>query len=146
VVSMAVAGTRAGGRVPRRGTAPPLVSWTGAAAATALLLLTLSCGLLAGCSSSGSSSAESAKASGCEDVAAILSDGPDPGADPIGYAEAQILPLRQMHTSDSSLAAAVSKLADAYQAFYETKGSSSSNDAVNKASARLDSICPGATS
>jgi hypothetical protein len=140
------AGTRPAWGAPRRCTAVPFVSWAGAVGATALLLLTLTCGLLAGCSSSGSSSAQGAKASGCEDVAAILSDGPDPGADPVGYAEAQVLPLRQLHTSDHSLEAAVSDLAEAYQAFYQTNGSSPAKAAVDRASARLDSICPGATS
>ncbi len=34
----------------------------------------------------------------CKQVEAVLSDGPDPEADPVGYAQAQILPLREIHT------------------------------------------------
>jgi hypothetical protein len=121
-------------------------SRSAAVPAAALVVFTLLWGLLAGCSSSGSSSAAGSTSSSCQSVAAILTDGPDPGADPVGYAEAQVLPLRQLHTSDHSLGTAVSDLAEAYQVFYQTNGSSSAKAAVQKASARLDSICPGATS
>ena len=41
----------------------------------------------------------------------MLSDGPDPDSDPVGYAEAQILPLGQIHTSDAQLRTAIGKLA-----------------------------------
>ena len=46
----------------------------------------------------------------CQQVSAVLSDGPDPGADPVGYAFAQVLPLRELHTSDSSLQTAIDDL------------------------------------
>jgi hypothetical protein len=83
----------------------------------------------------------------CSQVSAVLSDGPDPDADPVGYAEAQILPLGQIRTADVQLRAAISKLAGAYRAFFVSNGSSSAAKlAVAAASKRIDSICPGAMS
>lgn len=79
-------------------------------------------------------------------MSAVLSDGPDPGADPIGYAFAQILPLRRLHTSDSSLQTAIDDLATAYQDFYTSKGGKLAAKAVSKASNKVDAICPGAAS
>jgi len=77
----------------------------------------------------------------------VLSDGPDPGADPVGYAEAQILPLRQISSADPALRAAISMLADAYQQFFASDGkSSNAKEAVTVASRKLDAICPGAAS
>lgn len=74
----------------------------------------------------------------------MLSDGPDPGADPVGYAEAQILPLRQVHTSDGQLRAAINGLDAAYQQMFSTNGAAAARRAVTKASDRTNAICPGA--
>jgi hypothetical protein len=83
----------------------------------------------------------------CTKVSAVLSDGPDPDADPVGYAEAQILPLGQIRTADAQLRAAISKLAGAYRAFFASNGSSSAAKlAVAAASKRINSFCPGAAS
>jgi hypothetical protein len=83
----------------------------------------------------------------CSQVSAVLSDGPDPDADPVGYAEAQILPLGQIRTSDTQLRAAIGRLASAYRTFFDSNGSSSAAKlAVATASKRIDSFCPGATS
>jgi hypothetical protein len=83
----------------------------------------------------------------CTKVGAVLSDGPDPDADPVGYAEAQILPLGQIRTADAQLRAAISKLAGAYRAFFASNGSSSAAKvAVAAASKRINSFCPGAAS
>jgi hypothetical protein len=83
----------------------------------------------------------------CTQVSAVLSDGPDPDADPVGYAEAQILPLGQIRTSDAQLRVAISKLAGAYRAFFDSNGSSSAAKlAVTAASKRINSFCPGAAS
>ena len=83
----------------------------------------------------------------CNQVSAVLSDGPDPSADPVGYAEAQILPLGQIRTPDPQLRAAISQLARAYQAFFASNGTSAAaKTAVTSASKRIDSFCPGATS
>jgi hypothetical protein len=125
----------------------------------ALAYVALACAALAttvlvsACGSSGPAAASrSAAASGasagqqtCQQVDAVLSDGPDPGADPIGYAEAQILPLQQIHASDQTLGTAISTLADAYQGYYAANGTGSTvRSALNTAINRINSLCPGA--
>jgi hypothetical protein len=111
--------------------------------------------LLGACSSAASSSGPAAGTAlstaavraTCTQVSAVLSDGPDPDSDPVGYAEAQILPLGQIHTSDAHLRAAIGKLATAYRAFFDSNGTSSSAKlAVAAASKRINSFCPGAAS
>jgi hypothetical protein len=102
-----------------------------------------------GCTSSSATAhvSASAAASSCQKVSAVLSDGPDPDADPVGYAEAQILPLRRVSAPDQALRTVVTQLADAYQQFFASNGkSSSAKEAVAVASKKLNSICPGATS
>jgi hypothetical protein len=79
-------------------------------------------------------------------VSAVLSDGPDPGADPVGYAEAQVLPLRQIHAPDKRLQAAIDHLASAYQQFFSSDGAATAKQAVSQASRRVDALCPGAAS
>src|ERR1700722_20948123 len=112
-------------------------------AAVALVALA-GCGLsLTACGSGPSSQATQPT---CQSVAAVLSNGPDPDADPVGYAEAQVIPLRQIHTSDPALQSAIDNLSSAYERFYETKGSVASGKAVTAASAQVNAICPGATS
>jgi hypothetical protein len=115
--------------------------------------LTLSLVVLLACACGSSSSSSAAHAStaavqsSCQQVSAVLSDGPDPDADPVGYAEAQILPLRGLSVSDQALRTAITQLADAYQEFFDSNGkSSSAKEAVTVASNKLDSICPGAAS
>jgi hypothetical protein len=102
--------------------------------------------LLGACSSSPSTPGSSAVKRACQQVSAVLSDGPDPGADPVGYAFAQVLPLRQIHTSDTGLQRDIDALASAYESFYKTNGSAGANKAVNAASAKVNTICPGAAS
>jgi len=108
--------------------------------------------LACGCSSSASASAAarasaSVAQSDCQQVSAVLSDGPDPNADPVGYAEAQILPLRHIGVGNLALRGTITQLADAYQEFFASNGkSSSAKEAVAVASKKLDSICPGAAS
>jgi hypothetical protein len=105
-------------------------------------------GLLAACSSSQAAApqpAPSAVHATCDQVSAVLSDGPDPGEDPVGYAEAQILPLAQIRTSDRELGSAISRLARAYRAFFDSKGASAAAKvAVADASKQVNAICPGA--
>jgi hypothetical protein len=108
------------------------------------ILLACSCGSSGGGSAS---AAASVTVDTCQQVSAVLSDGPDPGADPVGYAEAQILPLRQIGSANPALRAAISQLADAYQGFFASDGKSNrAKDAVAVASKTLNSICPGAAS
>lgn len=79
-------------------------------------------------------------------VADVLSDGPDPGADPVGYAEAQVTPLRQLTISDATLHHAVLTLASAYEAVSTSSSSThaSSAQAVAKAENEVNKICPQA--
>ncbi len=106
------------------------------------------CLLLGACSSSGPGSAATSPAvvrTTCTQVSAVLSDGPDPAVDPVGYAEAQILQLQQIRTPDAQLRAAIGRLAGAYRAFFDSNGSSGAAKlAVTAASKRIDSFCPGA--
>jgi hypothetical protein len=115
-------------------------------AAAALLALTV-----AACGSSSSSRSStavlgSAIQQDCTTVADVLSDGPDPGADAVGYAQAQVLPLRQLKISDTALHQAVLALAAAYQAFSTGSGASNSAAAhqVTKAENAVNAICPQA--
>jgi hypothetical protein len=100
---------------------------------------------LAACGSSSSSSSRVAVRQACQHVAAVLSDGPDPSVDPVGYAEAQVLPLRQIHTSQEPLQEMIDKLASAYHEFSSEHGSRSAKAFVTVAGRQIDAVCPGAT-
>jgi hypothetical protein len=108
------------------------------------LVLLLSAGWLSACAAAPAHVQPATLKSTCQQVSAVLSDGPDPGADPVGYAEAQILPLRQVRTTDSRLKAALDQLSSAYRQFTDTKGSRGAKRAVSAASRSLNAICPGA--
>ena len=79
-------------------------------------------------------------------MADVLSDGPDPGADPVGYAQAQVLPLRQLKLTDAPLSTAVQTLASAYQAYSSgsNPGNATAAAAVAKAENAINTICPEA--
>jgi hypothetical protein len=118
------------------------------AVATCMLVLALT---VAACGSSSgakppSSSETASIAAACQRVAAVLTDGPDPGADPVGYALAQIKPLQAIQTSDASLRGAIVGLASAYQRFYDDNGTKAAAAVVISAGSRVDKFCPGATS
>jgi hypothetical protein len=82
----------------------------------------------------------------CTTISDVLSDGPDPGADPVGYAQAQVLPLRQLTISDATLHSAVMTLAGAYQRFSTSTTSTRATAAlaVSKAENEVNKICPQA--
>ena len=115
----------------------------------------LAAGTLAACGSSGSSASASASAlqgtarqQACTAVSSVLADGPDPDADSVGYAEAQVLPLSQLKLSDSAVQQAVGQLASAYKAF-STGGATTASAAavaVSKAQKAVNALCPGAAS
>jgi predicted Zn-dependent protease len=110
---------------------------------TGLLLAAV---LIAACGSSSKSSYASSTAQvkqTCKHLEAVLSDGPEPEADPVGYAQAQVLPLRQIHTTDAKLEQAIEGLASAYQDFSASNGSSSAKSAVSAASKTIKTLCPG---
>jgi hypothetical protein len=119
---------------------------TAAAAAVAAFLAVA----VTACGSSSSSSSSKPAASAvlgtqvqqdCTAVADVLSDGPDPDADAVGYAQAQVLPLRQLKISDVALHSDVLALANAYQAFGTGSGTAAT---VTKAENSVNSICPQA--
>jgi hypothetical protein len=120
-------------------------------AAPGLALLAAGALLLTACGSAAPSAAapsagSAAVKSVCQQVSAVLSDGPEPGSDPVGYAEAQIQPLRQIDISDQSLRTAVDKLSAAYQQFYDSNGAGAAKQAVSRAAHTVNTICPGAAS
>jgi hypothetical protein len=82
----------------------------------------------------------------CTSVADVLADGPDPGSDPVGYAEAQVVPLRKLTISDATLHRAVLTLAGAYETFSTSSTSTraASSAAVTKAENEVNKICPQA--
>jgi hypothetical protein len=82
----------------------------------------------------------------CQKVSAALSDGPDPGVDPVGYALAQVLPLQSIKkSSDAALQKAIDTLDTDYQRYYQSKGHDSSvTRALNRAADKINDLCPGA--
>ena len=114
-------------------------------AAAFLALAVAACG-------SGSSQTSSTAALGtavqqdCTTISDVLSDGPDPGVDPVGYAQAQVLPLRQLTIGDATLRSAVLTLASAYQTFSTSTTSTRATaaTAVSKAENEVNKICPQA--
>jgi hypothetical protein len=124
----------------------PKSAFLGALALSLVVLLACACSSSSSAPAAAGASA-SVAASGCQQVSAVLADGPDPDSDPVGYAEAQILPLRHVSAPDPALHAAIDELARAYQQFFASNGkSSSAKEAVSVASKKLNSICPGAAS
>ena len=79
----------------------------------------------------------------CTAIGDVLSDGPDPDADSAGYAQAQVLPLRQLKIGDATLQHDVLTLAGAYQAL-SAAGGTGAAAAVTKAEKAVNSICPQA--
>ena len=114
-------------------------------AAAFLALAVAACGSSSAQSSS-TASLGSAIQQDCTSVADVLADGPDPDADPVGYAQAQVLPLRQLTISDATLHGAVMSLASAYQKYSTSSGSTRAADAhvVTKAENEVNKICPQA--
>lgn len=130
---------------PARGGRLPTGRWLCVVGAGAV-----AAGLLAACGSSpGAAQASSRSGAGaCPQVSAVLSDGPDPSADPVGYALAQVLPLRRIDaTSDAPLQHAIENLASAYDEFYRDKGvGAAARSAVTRAGKQVDALCPGVAS
>jgi hypothetical protein len=115
--------------------------------AAAIVMLTLTTTISA-CGSSAHPAKTAAAAptaeSTCQLVGDALSDGPDPDSDPVGYAEAQIQPLRQIHAASPTLAQAITTLAGAYSSFYTANGTGPAKATLNTAIKRINSLCPDA--
>ncbi len=58
----------------------------------------------------------------CQKILGVLSNGPDPDADPVGYALSQIKPLGGIQTSDHSVSTALDKLVAADRALVSSNG------------------------
>jgi len=125
--------------------------WPHTPARTALFALLGGAAMaLAACSSgsngvaSGASAPAHAPRALCQQLDGILSDGPDPGADPVGYALSQILPLRGVHSADASVMTALRQLVAADQALVRSNGDDhAATTAIGHADAALDRACPG---
>jgi hypothetical protein len=107
-------------------------------------------GLFAACGSSpGSAQASSRpKVGTCQQLSGVLSNGPDPDADAVGYALAQVLPLQRFKApGDAPLQTAVDHLSSAYQEFYQDNGKGqAAKSAVAQAIKQVNVVCPGAAS
>lgn len=112
---------------------------------TAVLATVMLALLLAACGSSSKPKLTSAQVTrqACKRVEAALSDGPEPEADPVGHAQAQILPLSEIHTTNPRLASAIETLDTAYRQFSATKGGAPAKAAVESATKKIEALCPG---
>jgi hypothetical protein len=117
--------------------------WRPAALGVTIALLVASSTILAAC---GTTSSAVSIGPTCQKIGAILSDGPDPSADPVGYAEAQVAPLRAVKSTNSNLQDAVSNLATAYEQFFTTDGNHESASVLTSAENSLNQLCPGVAS
>jgi hypothetical protein len=94
--------------------------------------------------SGGGAAVAKAPAALCNQILAVLSDGPDPTADPVGYALSQILPLGQIHTSDRTVGGTLTRLIAADKELVKSNGGDrSSSSAITRADAALNGACPG---
>ena len=119
-----------------------------------LALAAVTSATAAACGSSSSTTAApastaSALSQDCTAVSDTLADGPDPTADSVGYAQAQILPLKQLTLADAKVKSAVTRLDAAFTAFVAATGSSAQTQAavqVTSAENAVNALCPGAAS
>ena len=120
----------------------------------ALALAAATSASAAACSSSSTTTASpassaSALSQDCTALSDVLSDGPDPTADSVGYAQAQILPLKQLKLNESNVQSAVNRLETAFTAFVAASDPSTQTQAavqVTSAENAVNALCPGASS
>ena len=80
----------------------------------------------------------------CQQLDGIFSDGPDPGADPVGYALSQIQPLKGLHPSDTSITAALARLIPADQQLVSSSGADkAAATSIRQADEAINRSCPG---
>lgn len=97
-----------------------------------------------GASAGSSGGAALAPAALCQRLDAVFSDGPDPDADPVGYALSQILPLGALQSSDHRVTATVQQLVAADRDLVQSDGSDKAAEAQIKTSDHtIDQACPG---
>jgi hypothetical protein len=115
----------------------------------ALASVAVAAPLWSACSSSSSGGGRAAKppAALCQKLGGIFADGPDPDADPVGYALAQINALASIRTTNYAVRAAVTKLVPADRALVSSNGSDHAATAtIKKEDAALNRSCPGVDS
>jgi len=118
-----------------------VLTLAGAVAAT-----TAACSSSHPTASAAATSSAATRGQDCTDVSDVLSDGPDPSADAVGYAQAQILPLKQLALGDdAALRTAVDRLDTAFGTFVGADGSARAQSAAQVTSAEnaLNVLCPG---
>jgi hypothetical protein len=107
----------------------------------ALPLVLAACG---GGGSGGVPSLSKAPSSLCTRLNAVFSDGPDPDADPVGYALSQILPLNQIHSSDSAAIGVIHQLTAADQTLVRSSGDNkAASKTIKAADKSINEACPG---
>ena len=146
--------SRNGANATVRTASTPLARRRPARLLAVLALAAVTSATAAACGSSSSATASatnsaSALSQDCTAVSDVLADGPDATADSVGYAQAQILPLKQLKLVDSTVQSAVTRLDAAFTAFVAAKGSSAQTQAavqVTSAENAVNALCPGAAS
>jgi hypothetical protein len=100
--------------------------------------------LLVACASGGAQAQDKAPRRCARSSRRCSPTGPDPGADPVGDAMSQILPLGRISTSDRSVARAVGELIAGDRALVDSDGGArSATQAITKADDALNGACPG---
>jgi hypothetical protein len=107
--------------------------------------LSLACG--AGSPSGAAVASAHAPTAVCQKILGVLSDGPDPDADPVGYALSQILPLGQIHPSDRTVSTTLRSLIRADRSLVTSNGADkTAKTGIKKADTSLNKACPGVAS
>ena len=117
------------------------IRWWGAV--TLVAVLGLAAWLLAGHVLAPATGAGTTSAA-CAEISATLSDGPDPGVDPVGYAQAQVRPLDDLRIVATPLARDVKALDQAFRLVVIERGAPTSRRAETAAVRALDAMCPRA--
>jgi hypothetical protein len=115
-----------------------------ALAAIPVVVAACSSGSPGGATSGGGGAQAAAPQALCQQLNGVLSDGPDPDADPVGYALSQIMPLGQIHSGDRAVMATVARLVTADRAVVASNGDDRAATAtVKDAYESLNRACPG---
>ena len=131
-------------RAGRARTRPAVLALAGPLVALPLALSACGAGAVPG-TASGGGLAKAPQAL-CQKLNAVFSDGPDPDADPVGYALSQILPLTQLHSTDTAVINTVSAVVAADRSLVKSNGSDhAATKAIKAGYAKLDQACPGVT-